>query len=58
MLNQFLAWYNGLTDGLWGSLLLFAVGVLLLIKGGDWFVDSRLVLPSALKCRRSSLALL
>ena len=40
MLNQFLAWYNGLTDGLWGSLLLFAVGVLLLIKGGDWFVDS------------------
>ena len=40
MLEQFLAWYNGLTDGLWGSLLLFAVGVVLLIKGGDWFVDS------------------
>ena len=40
MLQQFLAWYNGLTDGLWGSLLLFAVGVVLLIKGGDWFVDS------------------
>ena len=40
MLAQFLAWYNGLTDGLWGSLLLFAVGVVLLIKGGDWFVDS------------------
>lgn len=40
MLGQFLAWYNGLTDGLWGSLLLFAVGVALLIKGGDWFVDS------------------
>lgn len=40
MLDQFLAWYNGLTDGLWGSLLLFAVGALLLIKGGDWFVDS------------------
>lgn len=40
MLEQFLTWYNGLTDGLWGSLLLFAVGVLLLIKGGDWFVDS------------------
>ena len=40
MLQQFLAWYNGLTDNLWGSLLLFAVGVLLLIKGGDWFVDS------------------
>ncbi len=40
MLDQFFAWYNGLTDGLWGSLLLFAVGVVLLIKGGDWFVDS------------------
>ena len=40
MLDQFFAWYNGLTDGLWGSLLLFAVGVILLIKGGDWFVDS------------------
>lgn len=40
MFQQFFAWYNGLTDGLWGSLLLFAVGVLLLIKGGDWFVDS------------------
>ena len=40
MIAQFLAWYNGLTDGLWGSLLLFAVGVVLLIKGGDWFVDS------------------
>ena len=40
MIEQFLAWYNGLTDGLWGSLLLFAVGVILLIKGGDWFVDS------------------
>lgn len=40
MLDQFFAWYNGLTDSLWGSLLLFAVGVILLIKGGDWFVDS------------------
>ena len=40
MLDAFFAWYNGLTDGLWGSLLLFAVGVILLIKGGDWFVDS------------------
>ena len=40
MFGNFLAWYNGLTDGLWGSLLLFAVGVILLIKGGDWFVDS------------------
>ena len=40
MLNAFLTWYNGLTDSLLGSLLLFAVGVILLIKGGDWFVDS------------------
>lgn len=40
MLEQFLTWYNGLTDGLMGSLLLFVVGALLLIKGGDWFVDS------------------
>ena len=40
MIAQFFAWYNGLTDSLLGSLALFAVGVLLLIKGGDWFVDS------------------
>lgn len=40
MLEQLLTWYNGLTDGLWGSLLLFVVGAILLIKGGDWFVDS------------------
>ena len=40
MISQFLAWYNGLTDSLLGSLILFAVGVVLLIKGGDWFVDS------------------
>ena len=40
MFENFLVWYNGLTDGLWGSLLLFAVGAVLLIKGGDWFVDS------------------
>ncbi len=40
MIEQFFAWYNGLTDSLWGSLILFAVGTFLLIKGGDWFVDS------------------
>ena len=40
MLEQIFAWYNGLTDSLIGSLILFIVGVLLLIKGGDWFVDS------------------
>ena len=40
MLEKFFAWYGSLTDTLLGSLLLFAVGVVLLIKGGDWFVDS------------------
>ena len=40
MFEQFFIWYNSLTDSLLGSLLLFAVGVILLIKGGDWFVDS------------------
>ena len=40
MIQDLLAWYNALPASLWGSLLLFAVGVILLIKGGDWFVDS------------------
>ena len=40
MIETFLTWYNGLTDTLIGSLVLFAVGLVLLIKGGDWFVDS------------------
>ena len=40
MLDQFFAWYNGLSESLAGALILFAVGVVLLIKGGDWFVDS------------------
>lgn len=40
MFDAFLSWYNGLDDILWGSLLLFAAGLVLLIKGGDWFVDS------------------
>ena len=40
MFEVFFAWYNGLTDSLIGSLALFAVGLVLLIKGGDWFVDS------------------
>lgn len=40
MFEQFFAWYNGLTDTLLGTLVLFICGVLLLIKGGDWFVDS------------------
>lgn len=40
MFDAFFSWYNGLTDTLIGSLALFAVGLVLLIKGGDWFVDS------------------
>ena len=40
MFEQIFAWYNGLPDSLVGALVLFIVGVLLLIKGGDWFVDS------------------
>ena len=40
MFEAFFSWYNGLTDSLVGSLALFAVGLILLIKGGDWFVDS------------------
>ncbi len=39
-MQAFLSWYNGLTDSWMGSLALFAVGLVLLIKGGDWFVDS------------------
>lgn len=39
MFQQFFTWYNGLSDSLWGALLLFLIGVVLLIKGGDWFVD-------------------
>ncbi len=40
MFEAVLAWYNGLTDSLGGSIGLFIVGLILLIKGGDWFVDS------------------
>ena len=40
MFDAFLSWYQGLPDTLRGSLLLFAIGLVLLIKGGDWFVDS------------------
>lgn len=40
MFENIFVWYNGLTENLWGSLLLFIVGAVLLIKGGDWFVDS------------------
>ena len=40
MFEAFFSWYESLTDTLVGSLALFAVGLVLLIKGGDWFVDS------------------
>lgn len=40
MIDAFLSWYGNLTNSLIGSLGLFVVGLLLLIKGGDWFVDS------------------
>lgn len=40
MFDGFFSWYNSLTDTLVGALALFAVGLVLLIKGGDWFVDS------------------
>lgn len=49
MIEQFFAWYNGLTCGLAGSLILFVVGVVLLIKGGDWFVDSAVGVAKRLK---------
>lgn len=39
MFEQFFAWYGGLSDSLVGALFMFAIGVVLLIKGGDWFVD-------------------
>lgn len=40
MIDAFLSWYGNLTNSLAGSLGLFVVGLVLLIKGGDWFVDS------------------
>lgn len=39
MLEKVLTWYDGLSDTLLGALVLFVIGALLLIKGGDWFVD-------------------
>jgi cation:H+ antiporter len=41
MFDAFFAWYESLTNNnLIGSLALFAIGLVLLIKGGDWFVDA------------------
>lgn len=40
MLDKFFVWYENLPLNLWGALGLFVVGLVMLIKGGDWFVDS------------------
>ena len=40
MLDAFFSWYEALPNTLLGALGLFAVGLVLLIKGGDWFVDN------------------
>lgn len=40
MLTAFFNWYNSLTDSLLGALILFVLGAVFLIKGGDRFVDS------------------
>ena len=40
MLEAFFSWYENLPSTLIGALALFVVGLVLLIKGGDWFVDS------------------
>ncbi len=39
-MDFFLDWYGSLADSLPGAIALFLVGLVLLIKGGDWFVDS------------------
>ena len=44
MLDAFFSWYENLPNSLPGALALFAVGLVLLIKGGDWFVDSATVI--------------
>ncbi len=40
MLDRFFSWYENLSESPLGALALFAVGLVLLIRGGDWFVDS------------------
>jgi cation:H+ antiporter len=40
MLNAFFSWYESLPNSLLGALALFAAGLVFLIKGGGWFVDS------------------
>ena len=40
MLDAFFSWYENLPNSLIGALALFAVGLVFLIKGGGWFVDS------------------
>lgn len=38
------------------TVFLFLVGLVLIIKGGDWFVDSEARLPKCRACRNSSSA--
>lgn len=40
MFDAISQWLDELSLNLYGALALFAVGLVLLIKGGDWFVDS------------------
>ncbi len=40
MLDAFFSWYEKLPNSLPGALALFAFGLVFLIKGGGWFVDS------------------
>ena len=40
MFEQIDLFLNNLSTSFWGALLIFAVGLVLLIKGGDWFVDA------------------
>lgn len=48
-------WLNDISQNLPGALGLFAVGLILLIKGGDWFVDSASNLAKRFHtCRKSS----
>lgn len=40
MFDAFFSWYENLPNSLVGALALFAAGLVFLIKGGGWFVDS------------------
>ena len=40
LLGGFPGLYESMFANIWLALVLFAIGALMLIKGGDWFVDS------------------